>query len=83
MRHAANRGFPASANAGLRLAASLLILAAVLANVAFTALGSIFNYPDVLDEPAGQYYGGAVAAPGRAVHAGVEHLLLLQRPGPP
>src|SRR5262249_35157442 len=35
-----------------RLTASLLILAAVLANVAFTALGSIFNYPDVLDEPA-------------------------------
>jgi hypothetical protein len=33
--------------------AGLLILAAVLANVAFTALGSIFNYPDVLDEPAG------------------------------
>jgi len=37
-----------------RLTASLLILAAVLANVGFTALGSIFNYPDVLDEPAGQ-----------------------------
>jgi hypothetical protein len=36
----------------LRLTAFLLILAAVLANVAFTALGSIFNYPDVLDEPA-------------------------------
>jgi hypothetical protein len=36
-----------------KLTASLLILAAVLANVAFTALGSIFNYPDVLDEPAG------------------------------
>ena len=34
--------------------ASLLILAAVLANVGFTALGSIFNYPDVLDEPAGK-----------------------------
>jgi hypothetical protein len=34
--------------------AVLLILAAVLANVGFTALGSIFNYPDVLDEPAGQ-----------------------------
>src|SRR3954469_21964605 len=33
---------------------TLLILAAVLANVAFTALGSIFNYPDVLDEPAGK-----------------------------
>jgi hypothetical protein len=36
----------------LKLTASLLILAAVLANVGFTALGSIFNYPDVLDEPA-------------------------------
>ena len=36
-----------------KLTAVLLILAAVLANVAFTALGSIFNYPDVLDEPAG------------------------------
>jgi hypothetical protein len=36
-----------------KLTASLLILAAVLANVAFTALGSRFNYPDVLDEPAG------------------------------
>ena len=35
-----------------KLTAGLLILAAVLANVAFTALGSIFNYPDVLDEPA-------------------------------
>jgi hypothetical protein len=35
-----------------KLTAVLLILAAVLANVAFTALGSIFNYPDVLDEPA-------------------------------
>jgi hypothetical protein len=32
--------------------AALLILAAVLANVGFTALGSIFNYPDVLNEPA-------------------------------
>jgi hypothetical protein len=37
-----------------KLTASLLIIAAVLANVAFTALGSIFNYPDVLDEPAGK-----------------------------
>ena len=37
-----------------KLTAVLLILAAVMANVAFTALGSIFNYPDVLDEPAGQ-----------------------------
>ncbi|MDP1847099.1 MAG: DUF4386 family protein [Solirubrobacteraceae bacterium] len=38
----------------LKLTASLLIVAAVLANVAFTALGSIFDYPDVLNEPAGQ-----------------------------
>lgn len=37
----------------LKLTASLLIVAAVLANVAFTALGSIFGYPDVLNEPAG------------------------------
>jgi hypothetical protein len=35
-----------------RRTASLLILAAILANVAFTALGSIFEYPDVLDHPA-------------------------------
>lgn len=35
-----------------RRTAALLILAAVLANLGFTALGSIFNYPDVLDEPA-------------------------------
>jgi hypothetical protein len=51
-----------------RLTATLLILAAVLANLAFTALGSIFNYPDVLDEPAGQVlasfreHEGAVSA---------------------
>ena len=37
-----------------KLTAALLVLAAVLANLAFAALGSIFNYPDVLDEPAGQ-----------------------------
>ncbi len=37
-----------------KFTAVLLILAAVLANVGFTALGSIFNYPDVLDEPAGK-----------------------------
>jgi hypothetical protein len=37
-----------------KLTAFLLVTAAVLANVAFTALGSIFGYPDVLDEPAAQ-----------------------------
>ncbi len=31
--------------------AALLIAAAVLTNVAFTALGFVFNYPDVLKEP--------------------------------
>ncbi len=36
-----------------KLTAGLLIGAAILANLGFTALGSIFNYPDVLDEPAG------------------------------
>ena len=34
-----------------KLTAVLLIAAAVLANVAFTVLGMIFNYPDVLKEP--------------------------------
>lgn len=51
-----------------RRTAVLLILAAVLANLGFTALGSIFNYPDVLDEPAGSVladfrdHQGAVSA---------------------
>lgn len=35
-----------------KLTALFLILAAVLANLGFTALGSIFDYPDVLDDPA-------------------------------
>jgi len=34
-----------------RLTAALLVAAAVLTNVAFTALGGIFDYPDVLKEP--------------------------------
>src|SRR4051812_24303429 len=37
-----------------KLTASLMIAAAVLANLAFSSLGSIFDYPDVLDEPAGK-----------------------------
>jgi hypothetical protein len=51
-----------------KLTASLLIAGAVLANVGFTALGSIFNYPDVLDEPAAKVlvdfkaHEGAVSA---------------------
>ncbi len=31
--------------------AALLVAAAVLSNAAFTALGSVFNYPDVLKDP--------------------------------
>jgi hypothetical protein len=36
-----------------KLTAALLVTAAVLTNVAFTVLGTIFNYPDVLKEPTG------------------------------
>jgi hypothetical protein len=35
-----------------KLTAALLVAAAVLTSVAFTALGSVFGYPDVLKEPA-------------------------------
>lgn len=34
-----------------KLTAALLIAAAVLTNAAFTVLGTVFNYPDVLGEP--------------------------------
>lgn len=34
------------------LVACLLVAAVVLANAAFVGLGSVFNYPDVLQEPA-------------------------------
>jgi hypothetical protein len=34
-----------------KLTAALLITAAVLTNVAFTVLGSVFDYPDILKEP--------------------------------
>jgi len=37
-----------------KLTAITLIAAAVLTNAGFTALGSIFNYPDVLKEPTGE-----------------------------
>ena len=36
-----------------KLTACLLIGVAVSTNVAFLALGTVFDYPDVLDEPAG------------------------------
>ncbi len=34
-----------------KLTAALLITAAVVTNIAFTVLGTVFNYPDVLKEP--------------------------------
>ena len=34
-----------------KLTAALLITAAVLTNAAFTVLGTVFNYPDILEEP--------------------------------
>ena len=36
-----------------RLAGAALALAAALAIAGFTALGSIFEYPQILDEPTG------------------------------
>ena len=36
-----------------RRTAGFLITAAVLANLAFTGLGAVFDYPDVLKQPAG------------------------------
>lgn len=37
-----------------RAAAALIVLAVVLANAAFAGLGSVFNYPDILQESAGE-----------------------------
>jgi hypothetical protein len=34
-----------------KVTATLLITAAVLTNAAFTVLGMVFNYPDVLKQP--------------------------------
>lgn len=39
-----------------RLVAALLVLAAVLANAAFLGLGSIFEYPDILDESTAKIF---------------------------
>ena len=43
-----------AAERGLRLAAGLLVAGAVGANAAFLGLGSTFEYPDVLQLPAGE-----------------------------
>jgi hypothetical protein len=44
-----------------KLTAGLLITAAVLTNVAFTVLGSIFDYPDVLKKPTDEILAAFVA----------------------
>lgn len=41
-----------------KLTATLLVAAAVLTNAAFTALGTVFNYPDVLKEPTTDILAG-------------------------
>jgi hypothetical protein len=47
-----------------KLTAGLLVSAAVLTNVAFTALGSIFNYPDILKEPVDEILAAFRASQG-------------------
>lgn len=47
-----------------KLTAALLLTAAVLTNVAFTALGSVFNYPDVLKEPVEEVLAAFRDSPG-------------------
>ncbi|HEX6683680.1 MAG TPA: hypothetical protein VF062_12835, partial [Candidatus Limnocylindrales bacterium] len=59
-RHAMHAGFM-----NRKLTAALLIAAAVLTNAAFTVLGSVFNYPDVLKEPAGSVLADFRAAQGQ------------------
>jgi hypothetical protein len=47
-----------------RRTAVLMISAAVLVNVAFTGLGTVFGYPDVLKEPADQVLASFRASQG-------------------
>ena len=51
MSNDARGGDKSKAGRGHLLAAGLMVLAVVLANVAFTGLGSVFDYPDVLQDP--------------------------------
>jgi Domain of unknown function (DUF4386) len=55
-----------------RLAAVLMVVAVVLANVAFVGLGSVFNYPDILQEEAGE-----ILAEFRADQAAIVTLFIL------
>lgn len=55
-----------------RLAAVLMVVAVVLANVAFLGLGSVFNYPDILQEEADE-----ILAEFRADEAAIITLFVL------
>jgi hypothetical protein len=50
-----------------KLTAALLISAAVLTNVAFTVLGSVFDYPDVLKKPVDEILSAFRAEQGPVV----------------
>ena len=50
-----------------RLVVALLVLAVVLVNVAFTGLGSVFEYPDILQEDADEILGNFRADEGSIV----------------
>ena len=47
-----------------RTTAVVMISAAVLVNVAFTGLGMVFDYPDVLKHPAGEVLASFRASQG-------------------
>ena len=71
-----------------KITAMLLIAAAVLTNAAFTVLGSVFNYPDILKEPTDEILAtfreqqGAVTADGEGARSEVgEAADLLPRAG--
>ena len=53
-----------------KLTAVLLIVAAVVTNVAFTVFGTVFNYPDVLKDPVEEILA-AFRAKQTAVTAGL------------
>jgi hypothetical protein len=50
-----------------KLTAALLITAAISTNVAFTALGTIFAYPDVLKEPVDDILAAFLASQGAVI----------------
>ena len=47
-----------------KLTAALLVTAAIATNAAFTALGSVFDYPDVLEHPADEVLAAFRASQG-------------------